>query len=72
MIVVGHSAGGQVVTGVGNAVPELVDRLVYISAWCCADLTAVEYSQEPENATSVLPATFVAAAANPPSWARSG
>jgi pimeloyl-ACP methyl ester carboxylesterase len=36
VIVVGHSAGGQVVTGVGNAVPELVSRLVYISAWCCA------------------------------------
>jgi pimeloyl-ACP methyl ester carboxylesterase len=65
VILVGHSAGGQVLTGVGNAVPELIARLVYISAWCCADRTAMEYGQEPENATSEIPATFAAAAANP-------
>ena len=65
VIVVGHSAGGQIVTGVGNAVPDLVSRLVYISAWCCADKTAAEYVREPENAASELAATFVASAANP-------
>lgn len=65
VIVVGHSAGGQVVTGVGNAVPELLNRLVYISAWCCAAKTTSEYVQEPENAASEIMATFVAAAANP-------
>ena len=51
---VGHSRGGLVLTGVGNAIPDLLHRIVYISAWCCVDLTPAEYSVEPENATSAL------------------
>lgn len=54
VILVGHSRGGLVVTGVANAVPELVERIVYISAWCCVDLTLGEYMAEPEYATSAL------------------
>jgi pimeloyl-ACP methyl ester carboxylesterase len=42
---------------VGNTAPELVDHLVYVSAWCCVDATASEYSAGPENATSLLPST---------------
>jgi pimeloyl-ACP methyl ester carboxylesterase len=54
VILVGHSRGGLAITGVGNAVPDLVDHIVYISAWCCVDLTATEYGQSPEYASSVL------------------
>ncbi|WP_410664615.1 alpha/beta fold hydrolase [Amycolatopsis sp. lyj-84] len=54
VILVGHSRGGVVLTGVGNAVPELIERIVYVSAWCAVDLTLGEYMQEPEYATSAL------------------
>lgn len=54
VILIGHSRGGLVLTGVGNAIPDLIDRIVYISAWCCIDLTAAEYTQTPEYATSAL------------------
>lgn len=43
VILVGHSRGGLTLTGVGNKAPELVDRLVYISAWCCVESTVGEY-----------------------------
>ncbi len=54
VVLVGHSRGGVVLTGVGNAVPELIDRIVYISAWCAVDVTLGEYMQGPEYATSAL------------------
>ena len=54
VVLVGHSRGGLTLTGVGNAVPDLVDRIVYISAWCCVDLTVGEYMGTPEYATSAL------------------
>ncbi len=38
-ILVGHSRGGITITAVGNARPDLVDRLVYVSAWCPVELT---------------------------------
>jgi pimeloyl-ACP methyl ester carboxylesterase len=57
VILVGHSRGGLPLTVVGNAIPDLIDRLVYISAWCCVDLTPAEYMQTPENATSELSKT---------------
>ncbi|MBP2336905.1 alpha/beta hydrolase [Saccharothrix coeruleofusca] len=57
VILVGHSRGGLALTGVGNAVPDLLHRLVYISAWCCVDLTPGEYMAEPEYASSALAAT---------------
>lgn len=57
VILVGHSRGGLPLTAVGNAIPDLIDRLVYISAWCCVDLTPAEYMQTPENATSELSKT---------------
>ncbi|MFE9750261.1 alpha/beta fold hydrolase [Saccharothrix saharensis] len=54
VVLVGHSRGGMTVTGVANAVPELLHRVVYVSAWCCVDLTADGYVREPEWASSVL------------------
>lgn len=36
VVLVGHSLGGSTLTRVANAVPELIDRLVYVSAFCCA------------------------------------
>ncbi len=39
VVLVGVSRGGVVLNGVGKAVPDLLDRIVYISAWCCVDRT---------------------------------
>lgn len=42
-------AAWPAITGVANTVPDLVDRLVYISAWLCVQRSnPVEYMQEPE------------------------
>jgi pimeloyl-ACP methyl ester carboxylesterase len=54
VVLIGHSRGGLTLTGVGNAAPDLVDRIVYISAWCCVDLTIGEYMATPEYASSAL------------------
>ncbi|WP_181770331.1 alpha/beta fold hydrolase [Amycolatopsis pittospori] len=54
VVLIGHSRGGITLTGVGNAVPDLIDRIVYISAWCCVDASVGEYMQGPENASSAL------------------
>jgi len=37
VILVGHSLGGNVVTRVANAVPELLSALVYVCAYCCVE-----------------------------------
>jgi pimeloyl-ACP methyl ester carboxylesterase len=65
VILVGHSRGGLTLTGVANRAPELVDRIVYISAWCCVDLTIGEYMTTPEYATSTLGDTAGVLAADP-------
>jgi pimeloyl-ACP methyl ester carboxylesterase len=65
VILVGHSRGGLTLTGVGNALPDLIDRIVYISAWCCVEMTAAEYLRTPENATSVLDKTGALLVGNP-------
>jgi pimeloyl-ACP methyl ester carboxylesterase len=49
VILVGHSRGGLTLTGVGNTVPTLIDRIVYISAWCCVDLPPAGYASTPEH-----------------------
>ncbi|MEE1927404.1 alpha/beta hydrolase [Streptomyces sp. TRM 70351] len=55
VVLVGASLGGTTVTGVGNTVPELVDRLVYVSAWSCVRRPSpVAYMQEPEFAENLL------------------
>jgi pimeloyl-ACP methyl ester carboxylesterase len=54
VVLVGTSRGGLTLTAVGNSASELVDRLVYVSAWCCAAATVSEYSAGPEHAQSLL------------------
>ncbi|MCZ7432794.1 alpha/beta fold hydrolase [Streptomyces sp. WMMC1477] len=55
VILVGASLGGTTITQVGNAIPEHVDRLVYISAWSCVQRPSpVAYMQEPEFADNLL------------------
>lgn len=55
IVLVGVSMGGLTLTGVGNAAPELVSRLVYITAYCPVELPSlIAYMQTPEAATSLL------------------
>ncbi|TDC81552.1 alpha/beta fold hydrolase [Actinomadura sp. 7K507] len=55
VVLVGASLGGATITGVGNQIPELVSRLVYISAWACVQrANPVEYMQEPEFADNLM------------------
>lgn len=65
VILVGASRGGLTITAVANAVPELIERIVYVSAWCCVDAGPGEYSVSAENADSQLPRAAVIAVANP-------
>ncbi|MGY1823222.1 alpha/beta fold hydrolase [Geodermatophilus sp. SYSU D00079] len=65
VVLVGASRGGLTLTAVGNAAPELVDRLVYVSAWCPVAATVGEYSAAPENAGSLLPGAGVLAVGDP-------
>jgi pimeloyl-ACP methyl ester carboxylesterase len=58
VILVGHSFGGLVVTGVANAIPDQLDRLVYISAQCPVERHPGEYLALPEwSDTDLLTAT---------------
>ncbi|GAA0441554.1 alpha/beta fold hydrolase [Streptomyces stramineus] len=41
VILVGTSGGGATISGVGNTVPDLISRIVYVSAWCCVELPSV-------------------------------
>ena len=54
VVLVGHSRGGMTVTGVANAIPELLHRVVYVSAWCCVELNPGGYMEGPEYASSAL------------------
>ncbi|MFF1696272.1 alpha/beta fold hydrolase [Streptomyces sp. NPDC058257] len=60
VILVGHSRGGAAITAAGNARPDLIDRIVYVSAWCPVDLDVGGYYTEPEMA-DVDPGAFAAA-----------
>lgn len=56
VILVGASLGGVTITAVANRFPDMVDRLVYISAWVCTTRPSpLAYMAEPEFAGSVLP-----------------
>ncbi|MEC3914855.1 alpha/beta hydrolase [Nocardia sp. CDC160] len=51
VILVGHSLGGITIGLVGNAIPEAIDRLVYVSAFCPSTAeapSAMALSQTPE------------------------
>jgi pimeloyl-ACP methyl ester carboxylesterase len=57
VLLVGASRGGLTVTAVANAVPDLLHRTVYVSAWCPAGSGASGYQGGPEMADSRLPST---------------
>ncbi|CAM3481623.1 alpha/beta hydrolase [Kibdelosporangium persicum] len=58
VILVGHSLGGLMITGVANEIPGLLARVVYIAAQCPVTLAPGDYIAEPEWASSTLfPAT---------------
>jgi len=60
-ILVGHSLGGATLSAVGEAAPELVKRLVYLTAFVpVAFNTVLAYLQQPNFATSEVPPLFVA------------
>ncbi|WP_079573946.1 alpha/beta fold hydrolase [Krasilnikoviella flava] len=65
VVLVGHSRGGVTLTAVANARPDLVDRLVYVSAWAPVELEAAAYNAEPEMASVDAGALVGALAANP-------
>ena len=61
VILVGHSLGGATLSAVGEAVPELVRRLVYLTAFVPVTFNHVlAYLQQPNFATSHVPPLFVA------------
>ncbi|MGW5867239.1 alpha/beta fold hydrolase [Streptomyces sp. NPDC055239] len=65
VILVGHSRGGATITAVGNARPDLIDRIVYVSAWCPVDLDVGDYYAEPEMADVDAGAFAAALVGNP-------
>ncbi|CAL9370915.1 hypothetical protein SUDANB145_00868 [Streptomyces sp. enrichment culture] len=65
VILVAHSRGGITATAAANARPELIDRLVYVAAWCPVDLAVGDYYAEPEMATVDTASLALAAAGNP-------
>ncbi|MEQ4208972.1 alpha/beta hydrolase [Actinopolymorpha sp. B9G3] len=65
VILVGHSRGGLTLTGVGNTVPALIDRIVYVSAWCCVDLAPMDYASTPEHGPPSLNETNTALVGDP-------
>jgi pimeloyl-ACP methyl ester carboxylesterase len=65
VILVGHSRGGLTVTGAANAVPDLIHRIVYISAWCCVEQGPAEYVRSAEHSTSLVHAATGALVADP-------
>src|SRR5581483_2764819 len=55
VVLVGQSLAGITITGVADAVPHLIARLVYISAFCCtAQPTVLAQYQTPEGASSLV------------------
>jgi pimeloyl-ACP methyl ester carboxylesterase len=59
--VLGHSMAGLILNEVGEAVPELIDRLFYLSAWMTSDGTSFsDYMDAPEFATGLIPSLLLA------------
>ncbi|NED31461.1 alpha/beta hydrolase [Streptomyces sp. SID8499] len=65
VILVSHSRGGVTATAAANARPDLIDRLVYVSAWCPVELDTAAYYAEPEMATVDAGSLALALAGNP-------
>ncbi|MFF7312641.1 alpha/beta fold hydrolase [Streptomyces sp. NPDC008137] len=65
VILVAHSRGGITATAAANARPDLIDRIVYVAAWCPVDLDVGAYYAEPEMATVDVAALGSAMTGNP-------
>ncbi|MEU6522459.1 alpha/beta hydrolase [Streptomyces sp. NPDC046924] len=65
VILVSHSRGGATATAAANARPDLIDRLVYVAAWCPVALDVGDYYAEPEMATVDAASLGLAMAGNP-------
>ncbi|MFP3395507.1 alpha/beta hydrolase [Brevibacterium sp. H602] len=65
VVIVAHSRGGATLTALANAHPELIDHMVYVSAWAPVDLPAAEYNAEPEMETVDAAALARALAGDP-------
>ncbi|GHA02273.1 alpha/beta fold hydrolase [Streptomyces purpurascens] len=65
VILVAHSRGGVTATAAANARPDLIDRIVYVAAWCPVDLDVGAYYAEPEMATVDVAALGAAMAGDP-------
>ncbi|MFE9648782.1 alpha/beta hydrolase [Streptomyces sp. NPDC006365] len=65
VILVAHSRGGATATAAANARPDLIDRIVYVAAWCPVALDVGDYYAEPEM-TTVDAASLVSAMAGNP------
>ncbi|MEJ2885708.1 alpha/beta hydrolase [Actinomycetospora aeridis] len=61
VVLVGHSRGGMTVTAVANAVPELLDHVVYASAWCCVDAGPSAYAAVAPSALDAVAPTLLLA-----------
>ncbi|ADD45362.1 alpha/beta fold hydrolase [Stackebrandtia nassauensis] len=56
VILLGHSMGGATITRVANEVPDLIARLIYLTAFCCVELrSVVDAFLTPEGETTLLP-----------------
>ncbi|MDO0930338.1 alpha/beta fold hydrolase [Streptomyces sp. DG2A-72] len=65
VILVAHSRGGATATAAANARPDLIDRIVYVAAWCPVALDVGDYYAEPEMATVDAASLVSAMAGNP-------
>ncbi|MEV4109819.1 alpha/beta hydrolase [Nonomuraea sp. NPDC049695] len=66
VILAGASQGGVTVSRVGNAIPDLLERVVYVAAYCCVDLpNMAAYLSTPENSESLLPLVEAIKVADP-------
>ncbi|WP_346111361.1 alpha/beta fold hydrolase [Nonomuraea maheshkhaliensis] len=66
VILVGGSLGGSTITKTADEVPGLIDRLVYVGAYCCTKLRSpAEYLETPESSTSLGAAILPAVVGDP-------
>jgi pimeloyl-ACP methyl ester carboxylesterase len=60
IVLLGHSMAGLVLNQVGEAIPELISRLVYLSAWMTADGTSFsDYMFAREFSTGLIPSILL-------------
>ncbi|SDU68128.1 alpha/beta fold hydrolase [Jiangella alkaliphila] len=68
VVLAGASQGGVTVSRVGEEVPELLDRVVYVAAYCPVELPSMAaYFATPENADSLVGLVTAAVAGDPAS-----